>query len=287
MSELAASSERAGRAGVRRRAGARRSAHRRLRRQRRPLRQSSGAGRWSTIAEEDLAKCTNCKTCYQDVSELFEKTTIVVDGETKEVGQRDSGRRSTRVKRHAGAEAPDHARRRQLRCGDHSMSTADRPTRVQRRPASATGRPPRALETHAEPSSRRSSRARRSSVFQKQLDAVAAAAAERSAVASATCSSPTACRRSSGSSSRRNSAPTFTTDALEPAAARRRHEHGAAALHLGRAAQVQAQVHPRDRRASVRPLPDVQGAVGGLAGPEQHSALHPSGRGARAATSTW
>jgi len=38
-----------------------------------------------TLAEEDLAKCTNCKTCYQDMSELFEKTRIVVDGTTKEV----------------------------------------------------------------------------------------------------------------------------------------------------------------------------------------------------------
>jgi len=38
-----------------------------------------------TLAEEDLAKCTNCKTCYQDMSELFEKTRIVVDGVTKEV----------------------------------------------------------------------------------------------------------------------------------------------------------------------------------------------------------
>jgi pyruvate-ferredoxin/flavodoxin oxidoreductase len=39
-----------------------------------------------TMAEEDASKCTNCKTCYQDLSELFEKTKIVVDGETKEVG---------------------------------------------------------------------------------------------------------------------------------------------------------------------------------------------------------
>ena len=38
-----------------------------------------------TLAEEDVAKCTNCKTCYQDLSELFEKTRIVVDGVTKEV----------------------------------------------------------------------------------------------------------------------------------------------------------------------------------------------------------
>jgi len=38
-----------------------------------------------TLAEEDLAKCNNCKTCYQDLSELFEKTRIVVDGVSKEV----------------------------------------------------------------------------------------------------------------------------------------------------------------------------------------------------------
>ena len=38
-----------------------------------------------TLAEEDLAKCNNCKTCYQDMSELFEKTKIVVDGTAKEV----------------------------------------------------------------------------------------------------------------------------------------------------------------------------------------------------------
>ena len=28
------------------------------------------------ITEADQPKCTNCKACYQDVSELFEKTTI-------------------------------------------------------------------------------------------------------------------------------------------------------------------------------------------------------------------
>lgn len=39
-----------------------------------------------TLAESDLAKCTNCKTCYQDLSELFEKTTILANGATKEVG---------------------------------------------------------------------------------------------------------------------------------------------------------------------------------------------------------
>jgi pyruvate-ferredoxin/flavodoxin oxidoreductase len=40
-----------------------------------------------TLAEADQARCTNCKTCYQDLGELFEKTKIVVDGQTKEVGR--------------------------------------------------------------------------------------------------------------------------------------------------------------------------------------------------------
>jgi len=39
------------------------------------------------ILDEDRAKCTNCKTCYQDLSELFERTKIVVDGEAKEVSR--------------------------------------------------------------------------------------------------------------------------------------------------------------------------------------------------------
>jgi pyruvate-ferredoxin/flavodoxin oxidoreductase len=37
-------------------------------------------------AEEDVVKCSNCKTCYQELPELFEKTRIVVNGETKEAG---------------------------------------------------------------------------------------------------------------------------------------------------------------------------------------------------------
>ncbi|MCP5415889.1 MAG: 2-oxoacid:acceptor oxidoreductase family protein [Chromatiaceae bacterium] len=40
-----------------------------------------------SIAEEQMAKCTNCKTCYQDLSELFEKTTILVDGTAREVSR--------------------------------------------------------------------------------------------------------------------------------------------------------------------------------------------------------
>ncbi len=40
-----------------------------------------------SIAEEDMPKCTNCKTCYQDMGEIFEKTRIVVGGVTKEVSR--------------------------------------------------------------------------------------------------------------------------------------------------------------------------------------------------------
>jgi pyruvate-ferredoxin/flavodoxin oxidoreductase len=39
------------------------------------------------IAEADMVNCTNCKTCYQDLSEIFEKTKIVVGGATKEVSR--------------------------------------------------------------------------------------------------------------------------------------------------------------------------------------------------------
>jgi len=39
------------------------------------------------ILDQDRGKCTNCKTCYQDLSELFEKTTIVVEGEAREVSR--------------------------------------------------------------------------------------------------------------------------------------------------------------------------------------------------------
>ena len=39
------------------------------------------------ITADDLPKCTNCKTCYQDLGELFEKTKIVVDGAAKEVSR--------------------------------------------------------------------------------------------------------------------------------------------------------------------------------------------------------
>jgi pyruvate-ferredoxin/flavodoxin oxidoreductase len=39
------------------------------------------------VSITDMEKCTNCKTCYQDLSELFEKTKIMVAGESKEVAR--------------------------------------------------------------------------------------------------------------------------------------------------------------------------------------------------------
>ncbi|MDR3299362.1 MAG: 2-oxoacid:acceptor oxidoreductase family protein [Candidatus Accumulibacter sp.] len=35
----------------------------------------------------DPSKCTNCKTCYQDIPELFEKSRIVVNGESREAAR--------------------------------------------------------------------------------------------------------------------------------------------------------------------------------------------------------
>ncbi|NJL08513.1 MAG: hypothetical protein HC900_09800, partial [Methylacidiphilales bacterium] len=49
-----------------------------------PAANGSGAG-IAFIHDEDVEKCTNCKTCYQQVSEIFEKTVIMVDGAAKEV----------------------------------------------------------------------------------------------------------------------------------------------------------------------------------------------------------
>ena len=48
---------------------------------------AAGADALVTYDVADQVKCTNCKTCYQDLSELFEKTRIVVNGESREVGQ--------------------------------------------------------------------------------------------------------------------------------------------------------------------------------------------------------
>ena len=43
------------------------------------------------MVADAAAKCTNCKTCYQDLPELFEKVTVMVDGTAKEVGHLIAG----------------------------------------------------------------------------------------------------------------------------------------------------------------------------------------------------
>ncbi|WP_028536501.1 2-oxoacid:acceptor oxidoreductase family protein [Paludibacterium yongneupense] len=53
-----------------------------------PVTENKGAARPLVIFDEaDQAKCTNCNTCHQDLPELFEKTRIVVDGESREVAR--------------------------------------------------------------------------------------------------------------------------------------------------------------------------------------------------------
>ncbi len=66
-----------------------------------------------TLADEDVPKCNNCKTCYQEIPELFEKTRIVVDGAAKEVGHLIPGALE-HIKVTAGTEGQDRARRREL-----------------------------------------------------------------------------------------------------------------------------------------------------------------------------
>jgi pyruvate-ferredoxin/flavodoxin oxidoreductase len=39
------------------------------------------------ITEDDMALCTNCKTCYEDLGELFELIKIMVDGKPREVSR--------------------------------------------------------------------------------------------------------------------------------------------------------------------------------------------------------
>jgi pyruvate-ferredoxin/flavodoxin oxidoreductase len=39
------------------------------------------------VTIEDSTRCTNCRTCYQDIPELFEKSRIVVNGEAREAAR--------------------------------------------------------------------------------------------------------------------------------------------------------------------------------------------------------
>ncbi|OHC65773.1 MAG: pyruvate-flavodoxin oxidoreductase [Rhodocyclales bacterium GWA2_65_20] len=40
-----------------------------------------------TLSPEDVAKCTDCKTCYQDIPELFERTRVIIDGVPRDVAR--------------------------------------------------------------------------------------------------------------------------------------------------------------------------------------------------------
>ena len=46
---------------------------------------ATNGGALVTLDEADTSKCSNCKTCYQSLPELFEKITIVVVDAPKEV----------------------------------------------------------------------------------------------------------------------------------------------------------------------------------------------------------
>jgi pyruvate-ferredoxin/flavodoxin oxidoreductase len=56
-----------------------------------PVAAAKANGALVTLSEDDVAKCTNCKNCYQDVPELFEKGRVVVDGQAKDVGRLIAG----------------------------------------------------------------------------------------------------------------------------------------------------------------------------------------------------
>jgi pyruvate-ferredoxin/flavodoxin oxidoreductase len=52
-----------------------------------PVAADTAAASAVPVTVEDPMKCTNCKTCYQDIPELFEKTRIVVGGESREAAR--------------------------------------------------------------------------------------------------------------------------------------------------------------------------------------------------------
>ena len=62
--------------------------------------------------------CNDCKTCYQDLPQLFEKTKIVVHGEARDVARLIPGALDE-VGDHPGVPRADPPRGRQLRRGDH------------------------------------------------------------------------------------------------------------------------------------------------------------------------
>lgn len=45
----------------------------------------AGAPIW--LAESDIPKCNDCGTCYQELPQLFESTTMVIDGVAQKVAR--------------------------------------------------------------------------------------------------------------------------------------------------------------------------------------------------------
>ena len=56
-----------------------------------PAAPATGGERPIWLDPEDVAKCNDCATCYQELPQLFEKATIVVEGEPKTVGRMIDG----------------------------------------------------------------------------------------------------------------------------------------------------------------------------------------------------
>ena len=52
---------------------------------------TNGSGAPVSLASEDQEKCTNCKTCYQELPDIFEKVKVVINGESREVARMISG----------------------------------------------------------------------------------------------------------------------------------------------------------------------------------------------------
>lgn len=91
MSELAASSKAPAAGGIGLALGGAAAAA--------PAAAAPAAGGDAVVGFDDanIAKCTNCKTCYTQLPELFEKTKIVIDGSPKEVAHLIPGA-ATKVK---------------------------------------------------------------------------------------------------------------------------------------------------------------------------------------------
>ncbi len=218
-------------------------------RRRRPRRLNGSGADIPFIADEDVAKCTNCKTCYQELQRAVRE---------------DHGSSSTARRRKSATSSRARLRTREGHAGSEGQASPASPPTAMRRSSMSTDRirrrdeldryragDARALEATQNEIEKLEHTRGRSSVFQKQLELLRKRLLG-DPQSLRRCSSTTACRPSSGSSSRTKLGAGFTKTLWNLLPARRRHEHDPAALHLGRAAQVQAQVH-QARSTSICP----------------------------------